>query len=142
MQKRKANSVRPPGSAPPGNGFGSVKRTTVRERQPTPVTGRPGAPTSEAPASRPSRKSIREDDVGAAALLGTAPRSSLEVVPRPSKARSDLSSAPIGPKEAFVLSLVDGSMSIGSIVDMSAMPEPDVVEILDRLRRLGLVSLG
>jgi len=112
----------------------------------------PSHPPAEAPATNPppsarktrsARPSIREDDVGRAAVgLGKTSASVAERVPRVVRARADLASAPIGPREAFLLALVDGSTSVQGLVDVAAMPEAEVVQILERLRRLGIVTLG
>lgn len=42
---------------------------------------------------------------------------------------------------ASLLSLVDGRLSVPSLVDVSGMTENDVIGILDRLARLGLITI-
>lgn len=57
------------------------------------------------------------------------------------KTRGELASAPIDHRDAFVLSLIDGRTSTQGLVDLAAMPDGEVVAILDRLAKLGIVSL-
>ncbi len=44
-------------------------------------------------------------------------------------------------RHASLLSLVDGRLSVPSLVDVSGMTENDVIAILDRLARLGLITI-
>lgn len=95
---------------------------------------------------RPRRPPLRVDDVGDAAVaiaskLGRETRSLVPVAPKLLKTRGELSSAPINHQDAFVLSLIDGKTSTQGIVDLAAMPDGQVVDILERLARLGIVSL-
>ncbi len=86
---------------------------------------------------------MRVDDVGDAAVA-IASRAAHVLEPSPPtllKSRDELAGAPIDSRDAFVLSLVDGKMSISAIVDMAGMPPGDVAAILDRLARLGILSL-
>lgn len=87
------------------------------------------------------RQSIREDDVGEAAARFGAPTSS-SVRPRLVRSRKELAGAPIDHRDAFVMSLVDGQMSVAMLVDVAGMPEEELVAILTRLRRLGIISYG
>jgi aminopeptidase-like protein len=41
----------------------------------------------------------------------------------------------------FVLSLVDGLTSVQDIVDLSPMPEHEVLNVLDRLHEHGLIRI-
>lgn len=61
-------------------------------------------------------------------------------IPRLARGR-DLSKAPLGPREAFVLSRIDGTMSAEELADLCAMPLSEVNAILERMVRLGLVLL-
>lgn len=90
---------------------------------------------------RDARRMIAGDDEksipmeGVAALLRkTVPRR-LDGAPDPSK-------APLEPRDAFVLALVDGRTTIGMLVDITTMEEPELLAIVNRLRRLRLISLG
>jgi hypothetical protein len=61
---------------------------------------------------------------------------------RPRAARgSDVAKAPLDPREAFVLSLVDGSMTASEIADISGMSQADIMKILQKLIALRLVTL-
>lgn len=91
--------------------------------------------------ARSSRPSVRVDDVGdlAVAIASKVVRSG---APRLVKSRAELTEAPIDHRDAFVISLLDGKMSVPAIVDVSGMPEAEIVTILERLVRLGIVASG
>lgn len=104
-----------------------------------------GAGAHETRASEPrtqvgSRPAVRTDEVGTLKLAARAPAS--RSVVRARLPRADLASAPIGPREAFVLALLDDVVTVQSLVDMSGLAEPELEAILDRLQRLGLVSFA
>jgi len=88
------------------------------------------------------------DEVGEA--LSSAPAVSRpgERVVRPAAAGqrvADITSAPMDHRDAFVLSHVhgaDGATSVQALVDVTGMREDEVVAILDRLARLGIVAHG
>jgi hypothetical protein len=90
--------------------------------------------------ARASRPPVRVDDVGdrAVAIASKVVRSS---APRLLKTRGELTHAPIDPRDAFVLSLLDGRTNVAAIVDTSGMPADEVVATLERLARLGIVSM-
>jgi len=48
---------------------------------------------------------------------------------------------PLGSRDAYVLSLVDGSLTVETILDVAAMPEDEASEILARLLDLGAIGL-
>lgn len=80
------------------------------------------------------------DDVGPATVavgLGMDPF----VAPRCTASAAEIKRARIEPKEAFLLSLLDGQTPLRSIIDESNMREDVVVASLDRLVRLGLVKV-
>lgn len=52
-----------------------------------------------------------------------------------------LEQAPLGSREAFVLSHVEGSTSVSSLIDVTAMSESEVLAIIERLVGLGLLSI-
>jgi hypothetical protein len=158
---RSASSAAPPsGRAAPAPMSGRPAPTSGR---PAPTSGRPAsAPTSTRPTlreeppatttdsgaprrggiARSARPSIREDNVGAAAnhtpdAVGLAGRA----IPRLLKTKSEIAAAPIDHRAGFLLSYIDGTTSVQGLVDIAAMPEEDVHEILERLRRLGIVSI-
>lgn len=111
------------------------------------------APPSEAPLeraekistlrarTRTSRPPIRIDDVGDAAVA-IASRRFTVYTPKLLRTRAELTDAPIDHRDAFVLSLIDGKMTFPALVDVSGMPEAEITRILDKLARLGIVSLA
>jgi hypothetical protein len=167
---RSASSAAPPSGraapAPSARPAPTSGRPAPTSGRPAPTSGRP-APTSTRPTStrptlreeppaatadsgaprrggiaRSARPSIREDNVGAAAnhapdAVGLAGRA----IPRLLKTKSEIAAAPIDHRAGFLLSYIDGTTSVQGLVDIAAMPEDDVHEILERLRRLGIVSI-
>lgn len=91
--------------------------------------------------TRPSRPPIRIDDVGDAAVAIASRRFTVST-PKLLKTRGELTDAPIDHRDAFVLSLIDGTMTYQVLVDVSGMPEAEITRILDKLARLGIVSLS
>jgi hypothetical protein len=81
------------------------------------------------------------DDVGPATVavgLGMDPF----IAPKCLVSPAELRRARIDPKDAFVLSLVDGTTSLRGIIDESGMREDVAVASLDRLAQLGFVTLS
>jgi len=89
---------------------------------------------------RTSRPPLRVDDV-AVAIAGKHSRAVAVAAPRLLKTRAELVAAPIDHRDAFVLSLLDGKTSVQGVVDLAAMPDGDVLGILGRLAKLGIVHL-
>jgi len=121
----------PPASAPPASG---------------PPASAP--PASAPPASQklPSRqprshRPIRVDDVGDTAVR-IASKAKRGVVPRVVASPKAVAAAPRDPRDAFVLSMVDGRTSLQAIVDMAGIPEEEVMGILDHLCHSGIIALG
>jgi len=127
-------------------------------RAPEPKLGssKPRAPTTPPPAretasvppprsvrpARSMRASIRVDDVGAAVksgndAVGVAGRH----VPKIVRTRDEIAAAPIDHRAGFLLAHIDGVTPVQGLVDIAGMPEKEVHEILDRLRRLGIVTI-
>jgi hypothetical protein len=144
--EREASQSPPPPSAPP-----SGRRTLPVPADPEPramVTlinePKPASkpPRVESGPSRPprgSRNPVAVDD------LGPAPRASVQPLaakPKVVKSRGDLAAAPLDPREAFLLSMIDGQLTVGSLIDASGMSADEVHTILARLRRLGIVAYG
>jgi hypothetical protein len=92
---------------------------------------------------RTSRPPVRVDEVGdvAVAIAGKHSRAVPVAAPRLLKTRAELAAAPIDHRDAFVLSLLDGKTSVQGVVDLAAMPDGEVIGILERLAKLGIVSL-
>lgn len=136
----RAPQSKPVSSKPPG-GRSLSHRPPASNR---PV-GRPAEITAPRTPSRPggpSRRSIREDDVGSAIggvadAIGAAGRQ----VPKIVRTKKEIAEAPIDHRAGFLLAHIDGVTSVQGLVDVAAMPENEVHEILERLRRLGIVVL-
>ncbi len=154
-KKRTANrmSSKPPGPKPASKpskdlerrgsvgGFSAVEIATGR--RPISISGTEGAPVAGAVAgpARSRRVSIREDNVGPRVndvdAVGVASRS----VPKLLKSKAELAAAPIDHRAGFLLAHIDGVTSIAGLVDITGMTEEEVHQILDRLRRLGIVAV-
>ena len=98
-------------------------------------------PRSVRPA-KSARASIRVDDVGAAVksgadAIGVAGRQ----VPKIARTKDEIAEAPIDHRAGFLLAHIDGVTTVQGLVDIAGMPENQVHEILDRLRRLGIVTI-
>jgi hypothetical protein len=143
-----------PGSAPPVSAPPASAPPASAPPASTPARGRyssqpvehddvsPNAPASS-PSSRKSlRRSVRQplrvDDVGATTIVAThdASRGSKPQIVD----RKRIPDAPLTAREAFLLALVDGALTVEDLVDAAAMPEREVTAILTRLVRLGIVS--
>lgn len=61
-------------------------------------------------------------------------------VPRLRASAEELTSLPLDPREAFVLSLVDGAATIEEIIDMAGMTEDEVLGDLAALAKQGVLS--
>lgn len=53
---------------------------------------------------------------------------------------ASVASLPMDPRAAFLLGYIDGVQSLDDILDVCAMPEGEAMEILDRLRGMGVIS--
>ena len=85
-----------------------------------------------------SRPAIAIDDVGS---IATALAAKI-ITPRLARGRSDLTNAPIGNRDAFLLSFVDGQLNIEELADVAGMPRSEVSDTLQRLARLGFIFLS
>jgi len=133
----------------------SASRVGARGPEGKPPSAKPPATrglSSRPPASRPaaskparpvaSRQSIREDDVGAAVSgVADAVGSAGRQIPRIVRTKAEIAAAPIDHRAGFLLAHIDGVTSVQGLVDVAAMPENEVREILERLRRLGIVAI-
>lgn len=91
---------------------------------PVPISRRPEERHSEAPLSR-----------GAVELLR-------RTVPRLRRTSAELSRAPLDHREGFVVSLIDGQTTVQGLIDVAAMPDGELIAVLQRLRHLELITLG
>jgi hypothetical protein len=119
----------------------SREEPTLRSDRPTArrASWEPETPTGTRPRERSLRPAVTVDEVGTTAMK--IARTRREVAPKLTATRSVIAKAPIDTRAAFVLSLVDGRNTTTAIVDSSGMLEDEVKAILERLARLGLISL-
>jgi hypothetical protein len=86
---------------------------------------------------RARRQSLKEDAVGDLAVTlaveMTMPRPTLDAR-RPT--------ASLDPREAWILSLVDGRTTVEDLSDVTAIPRADVATILEKLVDLGYMAIG
>ena len=95
--------------------------------------------TDEAPSGPRSRKPLTVDTVGDAATR--IARTTRQTSPKVVATKSMIASAPLDSRSAFVLSHVDGTSDVPAIVDGTGMSSEEVIGILARLARLGLISV-
>ena len=133
--KRLRDSVRREEDPEPSPALRSDRPTARRT-----ASWEPEAPTGTRRKERTSRPPVTVDEVGVAAVK-LARGTRRESAPKLLASRAVIAKAPIDTRAAFVLSLVDGRNSVNAIVDMSGMLEDEVKAILERLARLGLISL-
>lgn len=148
---RRPIPARVPGSRPDDRAETGSRTVDGRPIGNRPASGRPAerAPSGAPPqpgsgeatkVARSARMSIREDNVGGAATaaaVGAAGRA----VPKIVKTKAEIAAAPIDHRAGFLLAHIDGVTSVAGLVDICGMPEDQVNEILDRLRRLGIVAV-
>ncbi len=102
-----------------------------------------GRPADEPPATRRPRAAVREDRVGEAVALSRDGRALLrKVVPRVVRSQRECADAPLDHREGFLLAHIDGVTSIEGLIDICGLPEQDVLTLIQRLRRLRIVTLG
>ena len=128
-------------SIPPSSGRGGA-RPSVRPPKASapPASGGTGGASSNRPA-KSARASIRVDEVGSVGQDAVHGSGADRRVPKLLKSKDEIAAAPIDNRAGFLLTYVDGSTSVQGLVDMAVMPEEEVHEILDRLRRLGIIAL-
>lgn len=125
-------------------GLGAAKRAekiTLREEDAPPQSRQNiDCPPPSGPPKRSSRPApLRVDDVGNAAMK-IASRTRRSGAPRLVTARPDARSAPLDPPSAYVLSLVDGVLTVEGLADATGIAEEEVGRIVERLVRLGFVT--
>ena len=121
-------------------GFSAVEVATGRR----PISGTVGAPVAVAVAgpARSKRVSIREDNLGRSVNnVADAVGASGRVVPKLLKSKAEIAAAPIDHRAGFLLAHIDGVTTVAGLVDICGMPEEEVQQILERLRRLGIVAV-
>ncbi|MBX3259843.1 MAG: hypothetical protein KF782_09135 [Labilithrix sp.] len=63
-------------------------------------------------------------------------------VPRLLVGPKEISKLPMDPRAAFILGHIDGIQSMEEILDVCAMPEAEALELIERLRALGVIALS
>jgi hypothetical protein len=53
----------------------------------------------------------------------------------------EIAKLPMDPRAAFILGHIDGIQSMEEILDVCAMPEAEAIELIERLHRMGVISL-
>jgi hypothetical protein len=139
-----AGSARPSaGSARPA-GRASGRPASIRPpRSSSAPTPSPAPVPSSTPApifTKSQRPSIREDNVGAA-VKADAVRGTGRTIPKLLMSKAEIAAAPIDHRAGFLLAHIDGVTTVAALVDICGMPEDELTEILDRLRRLGIVAV-
>jgi hypothetical protein len=156
----------PPPAASPA---GSKRRSTLRRQGSSPKTkkasSRPKIPPAEPPKpfepstgryatvperreevvlakskppARPTKTSLRVATSGRPAPLRASEKPKAKrVVPRILK--TDLGKTKLGPRDAFLLSRIDGVLAVEDLADLTGMRETEVMESLEQLAMLGLV---
>ena len=109
------------------------------DRKPTTKPGT-GSTKDSGRRSRPDPLWVEEVGSGVTRMPSTPAKSG---VPRLAKnARTDLSKAPLEPREAFLLTRIDGVASAEDLADLCGMGIDEVNRALQRLVRLGLVLVS
>lgn len=67
---------------------------------------------------------------------------SLASVPHLVRRREELASLPLDARDGFLLAHIDDSTTVQTLIDVSAMSPSEVVEIIERLVKLGVITLG
>src|SRR5262245_20240800 len=95
--------------------------------------------SSERPKKKTAREPLRVDEVRPRAKKVTF-RGAVAQVPRLVKG-ARIAKAPLDPRDGFVLSMIDGVLSLPELADATGMTEAAVENIVARLVRLGIVSM-
>ena len=133
-------SGRPVSGRPESGRADSARPTNGRPTNGRPASIRPPPRGGSTAPAKSARVSIREDNVGGA-VKADAVGASGRAVPKLLKTKAEIAAAPIDHRAGFLLAHVDGVTTVAGLVDICGMPEDQVNEILDRLRRLGIVAV-
>lgn len=117
----------------------------IEPRRPSrlpPADVKPGSRTVDGRpiSSRPAKNRPVSARPSAAAATGAGGPSSRSV-PRLLKSKDEIAAAPIDHRAGFLLAHIDGTTTVQGLVDIAGMAENEVHEILERLRRLGIVAV-
>ena len=91
---------------------------------------------------RRQRISIREDHVGDVHVSEDAGALLRRTLPRVVLSPSQVAAAPLDHREGFLLAHVDSKTTVQALIDISGLPDDEVLASLQRLRRLGIITLG
>jgi hypothetical protein len=141
-----APRARPPSNRPV-NARPASSRPAPSSNRPSKRRGDslPPPPSAATGTARSKRVSIREDNLGDGihrapeVVAGGGPSS--RSVPRLLKSKAEIAAAPIDHRAGFLLAHIDGTTNVQGLVDIAGMAENEVHEILERLRRLGIVAI-
>jgi hypothetical protein len=112
-----------------------------KERRETPAPASAQRSGARRTTVREDRPAVSVDHVGNLSERPDAMSLSTRGVPRVSRSKAEISAAPIDHRAGFLLAYIDGSTTVQGLIDIGVMPETEVHEILDRLRRLGIVTI-
>jgi hypothetical protein len=129
-----------PNATGPNQPFKSNPPLGIKSPSQKPSAPRTTGAWSDESGSGPRRKPLAVDSVGDAATR-IARTTARQTAPKLIASQTTIASAPIDSRTAFILSLVDGTSDVPGIVDASGMPDEEVIAILARLARLGLISV-
>jgi len=125
-------------STSPGMGRTQVNTDQVMTQPAMPAVG-----ARPEPAPRSGRVAIQRDaDRGEAPLSRGAVELLRRTIPRVVRSKGELAQAPLDHREGFVLSLVDGHTPVHALIDVAGIPDGELIAVLQRLRRLGIITLG
>jgi hypothetical protein len=62
-------------------------------------------------------------------------------IPRLLLGPNEIAKLPMDPRAAFLTSFIDGQQTMEEILDVCAMPEAEALELIERLRQLGAISI-
>ena len=118
-------------------------RTQVNTDQVMTQPAMPAVGARPEPAPRSGRVAIQRDaDRGEAPLSRGAVELLRRTIPRVVRSKGELAQAPLDHREGFVLSLVDGHTPVHALIDVAGIPDGELIAVLQRLRRLGIITLG
>jgi hypothetical protein len=118
------------------------KRHDVARCSSAPLSDTTPTPLLPPPGPQPARRYFLDDDVSAAVPVDGALDLLLQTVPRIVRSKEELAEAPIEHRDWYILALLDEQTSVQGLVDIAGMAPHDVLRILRRLRRLGLITLA
>jgi hypothetical protein len=75
-------------------------------------------------------------------MMKAADPSMLAAIPRIALPREQVAALALGDRAAFLLALVDGTLSIESILDASGMTPEEAIAVLRDLRRRGVIAFS